>query len=131
MTKKCDDYEKDRTEKKKLTKNLRRKVSSSYNSDAEQLKSDVKNHTLLSPCSQYSSKTRGKYRQSKSGLFELWKIFFFFQGNYHREQYFTGKFVISFSYKKFASLIFCFDLNSTKILSTYHFIFLSQFSPYF
>ena len=34
VTKKCDGYEKDRTEKKKLTKNLRGKVSP-YNSDAE------------------------------------------------------------------------------------------------
>ena len=34
VTKKCDSYEKDRTEKKKLTKNLRGQVSS-YNSDTE------------------------------------------------------------------------------------------------
>ena len=48
---------------------------------------------------------------------------FFSQGNYHRKQFFTGKFVILFSNENFAPLIFCFDLNSTKILSTYHFIF--------
>ena len=42
MTKKCDDYEKDRAEKEKLIKDLREQISSLKN-EHEQLKSDVEN----------------------------------------------------------------------------------------
>ena len=47
MTKKIDDYEKDRAEKEKLIKDLREQ-SSSLKNEHEQLKSDVKtrNNTL-------------------------------------------------------------------------------------
>ena len=44
------------------------------------------------------------------------------QGNYHRKQFFTSKFMILFSCNGIAPLIFCFDLYSTKILSTYFFL---------
>ena len=49
-------------------------------------------------------------------------LLLFFQGNYHRKQFFTSKFMILFSCNGFAPLVFCFDLNSTKILSTYFFL---------
>ena len=48
-------------------------------------------------------------------------------GNYLCKQFFTSKFIISFSFNSIASLIFCFDLISTKNPSTYYFFFLSQF----
>ena len=47
MTKKIDDYEKDRAEKEKLIKDLREEVSSLKN-EHEQLKSDVKNQEQYS-----------------------------------------------------------------------------------
>ena len=47
MTKKFDDYEKDRAEKEKLIKDLREEVSSLKN-EHEQLKSDVKNQEQYS-----------------------------------------------------------------------------------
>ena len=57
--------------------------------------------------------------------FIFWVCIFivtFFQGNHHRKQFFTSKFMILFSCNGFAPLVFCFDLNSTKILSTYFFL---------
>ena len=42
-------------------------------------------------------------------------------GNYLRKTFFASKFIILFSYNGIAPLIFCFDLISTKILSTYFF----------
>ena len=48
--------------------------------------------------------------------------FFFLGGeNYLRKTFFASKFIILFSYNGLAPLIFCFDLISTKILSTYFF----------
>ena len=47
MTKKFDDYEKDRAEKEKLIKDLREEVSSLKN-EHEQLKSDVENQEQYS-----------------------------------------------------------------------------------
>ena len=47
MTKKIDDYEKDRAEKEKLIKDLREEVSSLKN-EHEQLKSDVENQEQYS-----------------------------------------------------------------------------------
>ena len=52
----------------------------------------------------------------------VFSLLLFFRGNYHRKQFFTSKFMILFSCNGFAPLVFCFDLNSTKILSTYFFL---------
>ena len=59
-------------------------------------------------------------------------IFFFFfggegGGDYLRKQFFTSKFIILFSYNDIASLIFYFDLVSTKNSSTYYFFSLDRF----
>ena len=52
----------------------------------------------------------------------LFSLLLFFRGNYHRKQFFASKFMILFSCNGIAFLIFCFDLNSTEILSTYFFL---------
>ena len=52
----------------------------------------------------------------------VFSLLLFFRGNYHRKQFFTSKFMILFSCNGIAPLIFCFDLNSTKILPTYFFL---------
>ena len=58
-------------------------------------------------------------------------IFFFFflggGGDYLRKQFFTSKFIMLFSYNDIASLIFYFDLVSTKNSSTYYFFSLDRF----
>ena len=48
-------------------------------------------------------------------------------GNYLRKQFFTSKFIILFLFNSIASLMFCFDLISTKNSSIFFFFFLSQF----
>ena len=54
-------------------------------------------------------------------VFSLLIFFFFWGENYLRKTFFASKFIILFSYNGIAPLIFCFDLISTKILSTYFF----------
>ena len=64
MTKKFDDYEKDRAEKEKLIKDLREEVSSLKN-EHEQLKSDVENQEqyTMRTCLPAHDIPKGKYRQ--------------------------------------------------------------------
>ena len=52
----------------------------------------------------------------------VFSLLLFSRENYHRKQFFTSKFMILFSCNGFATLIFCFDLKPTKVLSTYFFL---------
>ena len=57
----------------------------------------------------------------------VFPLLLFFRGNYHRKQFFISKFMILFPCNGIAPLLFCFDLNSTKILSTYFFLLMQLY----